>query len=365
MRLRIPGPTECPQEVLEAMGKQMINHRGPEFAELMSGITERLKTVFQTENDILTLTCSGTGGLEAAIVNFLSLGEKILATTVGNFGNRFAEIARRHGAETIVLAKPWGEDVTPEELDEELRNNSDVSAVLITHNETSTGVTNDLRELARVAREHGKLILVDAVSSMAAIPVQTDEWELDVVVTASQKGFMCPPGLAMISVSERAWRAHEHADMECFYLDLGLAKKSLEKWQTPSTPAVSNLFALDKALELILREGLKNVFLRHERVAEHCRNGISSIGWPLFAKPHCASDAVTAVTVPPPFGAALLIKTLREKYGVVVAGGMKELSGKIIRIGHVGKVDEGDIDHVIHALKILSQKSFDVDVEYT
>ncbi|HUZ93026.1 MAG TPA: alanine--glyoxylate aminotransferase family protein [Candidatus Paceibacterota bacterium] len=350
MHLRIPGPTECPREVLEAIGKQMINHRGPECAELIADLTERTKKVFQTHNDLLMLTCSGTGGLEAAIVNFFSHGDTILATTIGNFGNRFAEIARRHGAKTILLEKPWGEDIAPEELDEALRAHADASAVLITHNETSTGVTNDLRELARVARAHGKLVLVDAVSSMAAIPVQTDEWDLDVVVGASQKGFMCPPGLAMVSVSERAWSAYGRASMGRYYLDLGIAKKSFEKRQTPTTPAISIFFGLDRALNLILSEGLQNVFSRHRRVAERCRAGIASLGWQLFAKTHCASNAVTAVTVPPPLDAASVIRSLRENYRIVVAGGMGACAGKLIRIGHIGRVEESDVDAVIRAL---------------
>jgi len=228
-QLRIPGPTPCPPEVLQAMAWPMINHRGPEFKRILYDVTDKLKQAFQTKNDVLLLTGSGTGGLEAAIVNTLSPGDKVLSVSIGVFGNRFANIARQFGAEVAAIEMEWGKAADPETVRQALQANPAVKAVLVTHNETSTGVTNDLGAISQVVKESGKLLLVDAISSLGSIDLPVDAWHCDVVVTGSQKGWMVPPGLAMVSVSPEAWQAHSEARMPRFYWDFTQAKNFLEK----------------------------------------------------------------------------------------------------------------------------------------
>src|SRR4029453_10891557 len=263
LNLRIPGPTPVPSDILEAVAHPMVNHRGREFAALISRVAERLKDWFQTSNDVLILSASGTGGV-AARVRTPSHGDKVLSVSIGAFGERFAAIADTYGAEVIPLQYEWGQAARPDDVREALAAHPDVKAVLVTHNETSTGVTNRLEEIAGSLRspstgsgrtDGGPLLLVDAVSSLGAIPFEADGWGLDVVVTGSQKGWMVPPGLAFVSVSERAWRAYEQAKMPRFYLDLGRHRDALPKGQTPWTPAMSIFFGLDAALERMGEEG--------------------------------------------------------------------------------------------------------------
>ncbi len=261
VNLRIPGPTPLPDRVREAGARQMVNHRGPEFRELITRVTERLQRAFVTRNDILILTCSGTGGLEAAIVNFLSPGDHVLAVSIGSFGDRFAKIASTYGANVQKMDVEWGHGADPAAVAEALsamaRDGRPAKAILLTHNETSTGVENPLSDLARAARDASPetLILVDGISGLGAVPFSTDEWGLDVVVTGSQKSWMAPPGVAMVSVSERAWAAAERSTMPRFYFDLAKARKSLAGGETPWTPAVGVLFALDEALDMLEAEG--------------------------------------------------------------------------------------------------------------
>jgi aspartate aminotransferase-like enzyme len=357
VNLRVPGPTPLPPSALQASGRQMINHRGPEFAELISYVTARLQACFATTNDVLTLTGSGTGGLEAAIVNVLSPGDRVLSVSTGVFGDRFAAIARAYGVEVLNLATPWGEAADPARVESALAREKDVKAVILTHNETSTGVTNDLRALAEAARPSGALLLVDAVSSLGALPLPVDEWELDVVVTASQKAWMAPPGLVMLSVSERAWRAHEKAGLPRFYWDFAAARRYLERGQTPWTPAVSVLYSLAEALALMESEGFAPIIARHKRVGERARQHMRNLGLDLFPRDLArASDTVTAVQVPAGVDGGTLLRLLREEHDVVLAGGQGQLAGKIFRIGHMGWVSEEDIDQVATALgQVLPQ----------
>ncbi len=350
MQLRIPGPTPCPPQALEAMGQQMINHRGAEFGKMLNSITQRLKQAFQTSGDVFLLTGSGTGGLEAAVVNTLSPGDKVLALANGFFGDRFAEIAEMYGAEVIRLSFEWGKPVSPDAVDKALRKEGSIKAVLVTHNETSTGVTNELEEISSVVKRFDKLLLVDAVSSLGCINLPTDDWHCDVVVTGSQKGWMVPPGLAMVSVSEKAWRAHAHAKMPRYYWDFSKAKDFLQNNQTPWTPAISVFCALDVTLDLMLSEGLDNVFARHARVAQMTRNGVKSLGLPIFPDEKCASNTVTAVNATDKIDVPRLIQLLQKEYEVIIAGGQEKLSGKILRIGHLGLVYEKDIKLVLEAL---------------
>ena len=349
--LRVPGPTPCPNEVLQAMSKQMINHRGREFEGLLESITVRLKQFFQTDKDVLILTASGTGGLEAAIVNVLSPGDRVLAVINGVFGERFADIAESYGAKVDRLRFPWGQADDQEAIAKSLDADGSFKAVLITHNETSTGVTNDLSAISAVVKRHNALLLVDAISSLGCIDLQTDAWGCDVVITGSQKGWMIPPGLSFVSMGDQAWEAYSHARMPRFYWDLGKAKQSLEKWQNPWTPAISLLYALSTSLDLMLKEGLGNIIARHARIGQKTRAGIKSLGLPLFAAEHCASNTLTSVRAPDGLDVKRLLSLLHEKSDIVLAGGQKELSGKIFRIGHLGWVTDSDIDAVLEGLK--------------
>ena len=356
-QLRIPGPTPCPTEVLQAMARPMINHRGPEFARILHDVTANLKQLFQTKNDLYLLTCSGTGGLEAAIVNTLSPGDKVLSVTVGVFGERFASIAEQFGAEVIPLRFEWGRAVDIDSVRRALQAEPKIKAVLIAHNETSTGVTNDLATISAVVKEFDKLLLVDAISSLGSINLPVDDWHCDVTVTASQKGWMVPPGLAMVSVSPAAWQAYASAKMPRFTWDFTKAKSYLETGQTPWTPAVSIVFALSVSLEMMLKEGLANIVARHARVGKTARDGIKSLGLSLFAEEKYASNTVTAVATTDRLDTKKLLKIMREEHQIVLAGGQQSLDGKIFRIGHLGWVTEDDITAIISALKVALPKA--------
>lgn len=352
MNLRIPGPIPVPNDILHEMSRPMINHRGPEFKEVLYRVSNRLKQVFDTLENIYILTASGTGALEAAVVNTLSPGDKVLCTTIGSFGDRFAEIAEKFGADVTTLRFPLGTAVELEKLRSALKADDKIKAVLVTHNETSTGVTNDLESIAGVVKgQFNKLLLVDGISSVCSIPLHTDTWQCDVIATASQKGWMLPPGLAFISFSKRAWRAQAEAKMPRFYFDLAQYQHYFELGQPPYTPSVSMMFALDLALERILDEGLDSLYKRHARIGQFTRNGLIDQGLELFANPKVASDTVTAFKVPDGVDAAELIRVLQSDYGIVVATGQESLKGKIIRIGHMGHTTEAEIQEVLDALE--------------
>ena len=351
--LRIPGPTPCPSEVLQAMTRQMINHRGEEFGQILNKVTANLKQLFQTKGDVFLLTSSGMGGLEAAIVNTLSPGDKVLSVSIGVFGDRFATIAQQFGAEVIPLHFEWGQAADIDTVRQALGTEPKIKAVLVTHNETSTGVTNDLALISSVVKEFDKLLLVDAISSLGSIDLPVDDWHCDVTVTGSQKGWMVPPGLAMVSVSPEAWQAHAKAKMPRFYWDFAQAKSYLEKGQTPWTPAISTVFALAVSLEMMLKEGLPNIIARHARVGRATRAGVKSLGLSLFADEYYASNTVTAVATSDGLDTKKMLKILREEHQIVLGGGQQRLDGKIFRIGHLGWVTEGDIETVISALKVV------------
>ena len=357
--LRIPGPTPCPDEVLQAMTRQMINHRGPEFGQMLNDITAKLKQLFQTKNDVFLLTGSGTGGLEAAIVNILSPGDKVLSVSIGVFGERFASIAQQFGAEVVPLRFEWGRVADIDDIRWALQADAKIKAVLVTHNETSTGVTNDLASISSAAKEFDKLLLVDAISSLGSLELPVDEWNLDVAVTGSQKGWMAPPGLAMVSVNQRAWQAYNSARMPRFYWDFAQAKSYQEKGQTPWTPAITVVFALLVSLGMMLEEGLPDIIARHARVAKATRDGVKSLGLSLFADEGHASDTVTAIAAPDGLDTKKLLKIMREEHNIILGGGQQKLDGKIFRIGHLGWVAEDDIEVVLSALReVLPQAGF-------
>ncbi len=335
----------------------MINHRGKEFGEILGQITVRLKEMFQTKNDVFVLTTSGTGAMESAVVNMLSPGDKVLAVSIGAFGDRFADIAKTYGADVTRLNFEWGHAADADAVRKALQADKAIKAVLLTHNETSTGVTNDLKSLTDVVREFDKLIIVDAISSLGSIELPVDDWGCDFVATGSQKGWMTPPGLAMVAVSQRGWQAYEKAKMPRYYLDVGKAKKYLEKNQTPWTPAVSIFFGLAAGLDILAKEGLPNVAARHRRVAKRARDHVKALGLKLFpADETYSSSTVTAIDGPQGVDCKKLLQVLRDEHKVVLAGGQSKLEGKIFRIGHLGWVSEKDMDEVAEALKAALPK---------
>jgi aspartate aminotransferase-like enzyme len=351
--LRIPGPTPIPADVRKALARPMINHRGPEFAALLASVTERLQHFFQTEQPILTFPAAGSGAMEAAVVNCFSPGDTVLAVTIGVFGNRFAKIAETFGLRVTRLEVPWGHVADPAEVAQALDDLPDAKGVLLTHNETSTGVMNPLEALARAVRaaRPDALLLVDAVSSLGCVDVRMDTWGIDVLFTASQKGWMAPPGLAMVAASPRAWEAVERATLPRFYWDFRNVRKSLDKGQTPYTPPVSLFFALDVSLDMMAAEGREAVFARHQRVADLTRNRARALGLSLFGDPAHASNTVTALSIPQGVDAKSLVKGLRERENVIIAGGQERLEGQIIRIGHLGYVHESDLAACMDALE--------------
>jgi aspartate aminotransferase-like enzyme len=328
------------------MSKQMINHRGPEFKRIIETETAILKDMYQTKSDVFMLTSSGTGSMEAAVVNFLSPGEKVLCLSIGAFGERFATISGIYGADVTKLAFEWGQAVDLDAVKKALDADPKITAVLVTHNETSTAVTNDLGAIGKMVKEYDQLLIVDAISSLGCIELKTDEWGCDVVVSGSQKGWMVPPGLAFISVSERAWKAHANAKMPRFYFDVSRAKDLLEKGQTPWTPAVSIFFALEVALKMMMDEGKENIFARHARMGQKTRDGVKALGLKLFADESVASNTITAVASPNGIDANEIRKVMLEEYDTVLAGGQAKLAGKIFRIGHLGYVTDEDLDDV-------------------
>ena len=350
--LRIPGPTPCPEDVLEASGRQMINHRSPEFRDILFRTTDHLQQLFTTTNDLFILTASGTGAMEAAVVNTLSPGDKVIAVSIGVFGDRFVQIAKAYGADVQVLTAEHGKAIDPGEVRKALQANSAIKAVLITHNETSTGVTNDVEAVAGIVKgEFNKLLLVDAISSIGSIACPVDAWDLDVVVSGSQKGWMAPPGLAMVSFSQRAWEAYAQAKMPRFYFDLEAAKRYLERGQNPWTPAVSVFYAMDVALGKMLDEGLESILERHADMARMTRNGIKELGLALFADEAVASNTVTAIHGPEGVDVGELLNLLRTEYDVVLAAGQGSMLGKVFRIGHLGYCSKEDIQVCLDALK--------------
>jgi aspartate aminotransferase-like enzyme len=352
-QLRVPGPTPLPERVVRAGSRPMINHRGPEFAVLLRDIEEGLRWALRTDNDVLIYPCSGTGGLEAAVVNLLSPGEQALFCTMGSFGDRWADIGTGYGADVLRLTVPPGEPIDPEDVERILAEHSDVTTVFVTHNETSTGVYNDIPAIAAVVKGRGKLLAVDSVSGAGCIPLETDGWHIDVLITGSQKGWMAPPGVAMVAVSQAALARAETTTTPRWYLDFARELKYQKRSQTYTTPAVSVLFAMQEGLAIMREEGMESVWTRHARVGEMIRAGVDALGLKLLAADGHRSDTVTAVRNPVdgPESIKELLGVLRTRHGLVLAGGQGDLSGKIFRIGHLGMVDEADVYSILATLE--------------
>jgi aspartate aminotransferase-like enzyme len=352
-QLRVPGPTPIPERVMRAAGRPMINHRGPDAAVLIRDIVDGLRWGLQTENDILLFPASGTGGLEAVVANIFSPGEAGLFCSIGSFGDRWADIAAAYGVEPVRLEVPWGEALDPEDVDRVLAEHPEIEKVCVTHNETSTGVVNDMRAIAAVVKGRGKLLAVDSVSGAGIMPLAVDELGIDVVVTASQKGWMAPPGLAMIAVGPAGYAASAAARCPRFYWDFARQKGFIDQGTTFTTPPLAVMYALQEGLAMLREEGLENVFARHRRIADMIRAGLVAIGLRLVAPEAHRSNAVTAVHSPTESADELKawLASLRTKHGLVLAGGQGRLAGKVFRVGHLGYIEDRDAYSILATIE--------------
>ncbi len=347
-----PGPTPVPPEALAAGAAPVIHHRGPDFRELMRRTLSRLQEVCRTTNDVLLFTASGSGAFESAIVNVLSPGERILVVTAGAFGDRWCSMARAFGADVHELRYAWGETPQPDDLRSRLAETG-AEVVVLVHSETSTGVVADVQSLARVAADAGAVVVVDAVSSLGAVPLETDAWGLDVVVAGSQKALMTPPGLSLATVSEKAWERSRRSTMPRYYFDWERMRVALETGSTPFTPAVTLVASLDVALGLLLDEGLEVAYARHAALGRACREGAKAMGLELFSPDEERSAVVTAILTPEGVDAKALVLELRDRFGITVAGGHGELGSRMFRIGHIGYYDVLDITTSLTAVETL------------
>jgi aspartate aminotransferase-like enzyme len=356
--LMIPGPTPVPDRVLEAVARHPIGHRTPEFSKLLRGAVDDLKWLGQTARDPYVITSSGTGAMEAAIVNTVNSGDGVLSLIVGVFGERWAKISEAYGAKVERVISEPGQPVDLVLLAEKLKKDKEqkIKVVTVTHNETSTGVINDLQAIAKLVRSHGALLIVDAVTSFGAVNLPIDEWQVDVLVTGSQKALMLPPGLGVIFFSERAWRVSENCKTPRFYLDLRKYKKSLEQDTTPATPNVSLVAGLRESLLMMREDGTEKIIARHLRLKEALRSGIKALGLKLFVADEHASPTITAILPPNGISVADIRKGLKEDFRILVADGQEELKGKIFRIGHMGYVFERDILMTLAALESVLRK---------
>ena len=356
----IPGPTPVPERVLQALGSHPIGHRSKEFQGLVNSTTQKLKWLHQTKNDVLTITGSGTAAMEAGIINTLSKGDKVVCGENGKFGQRWVKVAEAFGLEVIKISAKWGEPLNTGLIKEVLENdyNKEIKAVILTHSETSTGVINDLETISKYIRNHEKaLSIIDCVTSIGACNVPTDEWGLDIVASGSQKGYMIPPGLSFISVSEKAWEACNKSNLPKFYLDLKYYKKSLNNNSNPYTPAVNLVFALEESLRMMQEEGLENIFQRHEKHKLAVSSAIQELNLKLFANNKSLSPSITAIESTQ-IDAETFRKIIKDKYDILLAGGQDHLKGKIFRVGHLGYINNRDIMNSISAigLTLLEQK---------
>ena len=349
--LLTPGPTPVPPEVLAVLAEPMIHHRARDFKGIYERSLARLREVYRTANDVLLFTASGTGAFEAAVANLTSPGDRVLVVSAGNFGERWAALTRAYGADVVHVRLEWGETPDPEDLRSALAEAGDVRVVYLVHSETSTGVVADVQALAAVAKDAGALVVVDAVSSLGAVPLETDAWGIDVVVSGSQKALMTPPGLAMVSVSERAWAAR--GESARFYFDWERTRKAQAKLDAPFTPAVSLVKALDVALGLLLEEGLEAAFDRHARLGRACREGVKAMGLQLFSPDEDRSAVVTAIRAPDGVDSGDVVSSLRDRLGITIAGGQGDLKGKIFRIGHIGWFDVFDITTALAGVELV------------
>ncbi len=353
--LMIPGPTPVPERALLALAKHPIAHRSREFEAITAEVTENLKWLHQTKSDVLVLTASGTGAMEAGIINFLSPGDRVLVGSNGKFGERWVEVARIYSLEVEEIKADWGKPLDPELFHQKLAADTDkqIKAVIITHNETSTGVLNDLAAINQYVKNHGKaLIIVDGVTSLGAVNIPFDDWGIDVMVSGSQKGYMLPPGVGFVAVSPKAWEAYKTAKLPRYYLDLGKYRQDAAKNTTPFTPPVNMYYALQTTLKMMKAEGLENIFARHQRLMLATRAAMKSLNLELYAPDDAASPAITAVA-PTQVEAEKIRATIKKRFDIILAAGQDHLKEKVFRIGHLGFVSDRDILAAIASLELV------------
>ena len=357
-----PGPTPVPPQVLAALAEPVVHHRGPDFMRIYERCLGRLKEVFRTSRDVLVFGSSGSGTMESAVANLCSPGDRVVIVVAGNFGQRWAEIGRAYGADVDELEYDWGDMPTADDLAARLRELGGATTVFLTQSETSTGVVCDVQAMAAAAREAGAITVVDAVSSLGAVPLETDAWGIDVVVSGSQKALMTPPGIAMVTASEEAWALRERSTSPRYYFDWERTRKAQAKLDAPFTPPVSLVVALDVALGLLLDAGLETAFERHVRLGRACRAGIKAMGLELFSPDDDSSAVVTAVRVPEGVDGDELVLGLRDRFGMTLAGGQGPLKGKIFRIGHIGWFDVFDIATALAGVELaLTEAGADIE----
>jgi serine---pyruvate transaminase len=360
--LMTPGPTPVPPQVLAALALPIVHHRSPDFRPTYRQCLDRLKDVYRTQSEVLLYTASGTAGLESVVANLTSPGDRVVAVSAGYFGERWAEIARAYGCDVEHIAYEWGEMPSADDLAARLAELGGANAVLVTQSETSTGVVCDVRALANVAKQAGALIAVDAISSLGAVPCETDEWGLDSVVSGSQKALMSPPGLMTVSVSDAAWKARERATAPRFYLDWHRTLEAQESLDAAFTPAVSIVVALNVALGMILERGLEAAFDEHVRLGRACREGVKAMGLELFSPDDDSSAVVTTVRVPEPIDGSQLLLDLRDRFGITLAPGQGPLKGKVFRVGHLGYYDVFDITTALAGIELaLGEAGADIE----
>ena len=358
-----PGPTMVPPEVSLAEAQPMIHHRTPQFSQIFYELSEDLKYLFQTKTgEVYTLMSSGTGAMEACVANVLSKGDKALVITAGKFGERWVELCKCFGIETVVVSVEYGKGVEPSRVEEVLKKNSEIKVVFATQSETSTGALHDIKAISQIVKKYGALIVVDAITGIGVHKFLMDEWNIDVAVTGSQKGCMLPPGLAFVCVNSGAWEVVEKGDLPRYYWDFRKMRKNLKNKTTPFTPAVSLVMAMKTAMEMIKKEGIENVWARHERLANATREGVKALGLELFAG-NSSSNVLTAIKAPEGVDVDKIIKKLRDETGVTFTGGQDSLKGKMMRIGHMGYVNDFDIILAISALeKGLHEAGYPVEL---
>lgn len=345
-----PGPTPVPEEARLAMARELMHHRGPAFKELFGKVRKQLQWLFETKHEVLTLTCSGTGAFEAAIINYTKRDDTLISIGGGKFGERWAQVARAYGMNVVELEIPWGEAADPDALAALLADHPDCAMVTISASETSTGVYHPVQELAAVVRKHSNaLFAVDGITAVGVHRIPMDAWGIDILVSGSQKAFGIPPGLAFVAANERAWERYEHSDHPKYYFDLGRERSNQLKNQTAFTPAISLVVALHEVLNLMQAEGLEELIARHALNARAARAGVLALGCSLYAQ--APADSVTAAVVPEGIDAQALVRALREKYGVTIAGGQDHLVSTVFRIGHIGFFDRSDMIVAMSALE--------------
>ncbi|MFQ5823981.1 MAG: pyridoxal-phosphate-dependent aminotransferase family protein [bacterium] len=350
-RLFTPGPTQVPERVQVAMSNPLVHHRGLAFKEIFQEVIDNLQYFFQTQGDVLAFTSSGTGAMEASVVNLLSRHDEVLTVAGGKFGERWTELCRSYGVNNHTIEVPWGEAIDPRDIEKFLISHPKIVAVFITHSETSTGVAADVKSIANIVRKYSKaLFVVDAITSAGVLPFKMDEWGIDVAVTGSQKGLMIPPGLAAVALNSRAWNKVKSSDLPKYYFDFEKEKRAQEARTTAWTPAITLFMGLREALKMIREKGIENLWEKYALLAHATRQGVLAMGLELFAK--SPSDSLTAVKIPATMDGLKFVQHLREKYGITVAGGQGPLKGKIFRIAHMGYYDSFDMVAMASALEM-------------